>query len=156
MRSCFLAAGAAAPWWASRHGGRSGNAGVQIHADALTQMLAGRLPQRPALALPIEAAAALLIAIAGIAGLRRHGAIFGLGFAAIGGLVWLATSYGLFARSDQLLDPLSPPLVGGFAFLAASIAGYAETRAREERLRQRFEQRLAPEVVRRIAAIRQL
>ncbi|MBK1661160.1 adenylate/guanylate cyclase domain-containing protein, partial [Paracraurococcus ruber] len=64
---------------------------------------------------------------------------------------WLGGALAL-AQAGLLLDPAGPPLVGALAYAASSIAAFAATERRARALRARFEQRLPPAVVRRIAA----
>jgi adenylate cyclase len=59
-----------------------------------------------------------------------------------------ALSLALFA--DRLLDPLMPTSIAALVFVVASVTAYAGTRQREALVRRRFEQHLAPAVVRRI------
>jgi adenylate cyclase len=53
--------------------------------------------------------------------------------------------------ADRLIDPLMPTLGGLVVFMGSSISSYAVVSRREARIRSRFEQHLAPEVVKRIA-----
>src|SRR4051812_35211822 len=71
------------------------------------------------------------------------------------GLLALAATWSgailISLASDRLIDPSMPTLAGLVAFMAASISTSAMVSRREARIRSRFEQHLAPEVVKRIA-----
>jgi adenylate cyclase len=123
---------------------------VQIQADAVLQIAAGRVPR-----------------LLDDSGALEPGLIFGIGLLAvvagaalpplIGAAVivlaiatsWVAAlSLTIFA--DRLFDPLLPSAVAALVFVVASVTAYAGTRQREALVRRRFEQHLAPAVVRRI------
>lgn len=123
---------------------------VQIQADAVEQILAGRFPQPIAAAdigdLLLGCGLGALAIFAGVALAPLFGAL------AVIGLVGL--SFGLaFAASilaDRLIDPLAPSIVTMFVFVATSVTSFAVTHRREVLVRRRFEQHLAPAVVQRI------
>jgi adenylate cyclase len=64
-------------------------------------------------------------------------------------LMW-GSALGLSLTADRLLDALTPSLAVALVFVATSVTAYAATRHREALVRRRFEQHLAPQVVRRI------
>jgi len=123
---------------------------VQIQADAVAQVLTGRLPRM------LDAAAAaepvVLIAIGGLA------IVAGAALPPLAGvLVMLAAlllgwagAVSLSVLTDRLVDPVTPSAVAALVFVVTAVTAYAGTRRREARVRRRFEQHLAPEVVRRI------
>ena len=123
---------------------------VQIQADAIEQINAGRFPQ-PVMH-PEIVALILLLAVCVLALLAS--AIFSpvlgaLALAAIILLTWLGTTLSCVI-TDRLIDPLTPSVAGVAVFAVASITSFAATRRREALVRRRFEQHLAPAVVRRI------
>jgi len=124
---------------------------VQLQADAVAAMLRGQAPVRPAVLRHVETAAAALLALgallAGIALRPRYAAP--LVAATIGAWVALAS---VAVTIGLLVDPAGPPLVAGLSYVFMSIAAFGAAEARARALRARFEQRLAPAVVRRIAA----
>ncbi len=122
-----------------------------LQADAVRQIAAGVVPQRPARANVWELAAALLVVMAAMGLARRLRPALALPAVAMLLLAVVLGAAGL-AAVDLLLDPLPPAASGVAAFLATSLAGFSETRLREARLRRRFEQHLAPGVVERIIA----
>jgi adenylate cyclase len=122
---------------------------VEIQADAVEQIFDRRAPH----AVPVgwEFALALmtgLIAVAAASALSPvSGAFLGLmALAAIWSGAILASLAG-----DRLIDPLMPSLGGLFVFMTSSVSSYALVSRREARIRSRFEQHLAPAVVKRIA-----
>ncbi|WP_054141989.1 adenylate/guanylate cyclase domain-containing protein [Bosea sp. AAP35] len=122
-----------------------------LHAQAARQFAAGIVPIRPAYATSYESAAALVLVLAGIIAAQRLRPLPSVFLMASGvGIFTLAALW--LARSDRLLDPLMPLAAGLAAFLTTSVAAFSESRLRELRLRRRFEQHLAPDVVARIVA----
>jgi adenylate cyclase len=123
---------------------------VQIQADAIEQINAGRFP-RPVIhaatfALLVLLAVCILALLASVVFSPVLGA---LALAAIILLTWLGAILSC-VMTDRLIDPLTPSLAGLAVFAVTSIASFAVTRRREALVRRRFEQHLAPAVVRRI------
>ena len=123
-------------------------ASVQIQADAIDQILIGRSPQPLGYAMQIG-----LAVLCGVLALT-----FAMGFAPLFGaalfigvlaLCW-ALALALSMRADFLFDPLTPSIGAIAVFVVTSIVSYSSTRRLQARLRRRFEQHLAPAVVRRI------
>ena len=123
---------------------------AQIQADAINQILSGRVP------LAFEHAAVLDLLLLNLLGLVMLGA--GTALAPFAGALILgcvlAATIGsaviLSATLDRLLDPLTPSIGAVAVFAVTSICAYAVTHRREALVRRRFEQHLAPAVVRRI------
>jgi adenylate cyclase len=123
---------------------------AQIQADAIAQILAGRVPRA------LDAETVIGIALIGGLGMLALVAAARLaplrGFAAVVSallLLW-AAAVGLLVFADRLLDPLTPSLAATIIFGITTVSSYAVTYRREARVRRSFEQRLAPAVVRRI------
>jgi adenylate cyclase len=122
---------------------------VEIQADAIGQIFARRAPTP----VPIgwEFALALVLGVVAISAAVALSPVFG----AFVGLMALAATWSgailVSLAGDRLIDPLMPTLGGLVVFMAASISTYAVVSRREARIRSRFEQHLAPEVVKRIA-----
>ena len=123
---------------------------VQIQADAVEQLLAGRIPRPIAFAQAVEPSAILLLG--GIA------VVFGaslsplVGAAILVGAIsalWIV-AVALSGLADRLVDPLAPSLVAALVFTITAGMSYSLTRRREAFVRRRLEQHLAPAVVRRI------
>lgn len=123
---------------------------AQIQADAIAQILAGRVPRAlqadavVSIALIVGLGLFALVAAAELAPLR--------GFAAVASallLLW-TIAVGLLVFTDRLLDPMMPTLAATVIFGVTIVSSYAVTYRREARVRHSFEQRLAPAVVRRL------
>jgi adenylate cyclase len=125
---------------------------VQIQADAIEQILAGRVPRLLAASTVPRTLIVLLVGILAIgAGARLSPMV---GAAVVLGVVvafWAASSIALLL-ADRLLDPLTPSLAVGLVAATASVTAASVTRRREALVRRRLEQHLAPAVVQRIVA----
>jgi adenylate cyclase len=125
---------------------------VALHAQAVTQLLSGLAPRRPAFATLLEAVVCAAVAAIGLLAAARlpPGPA---GLIAIGtSVAWLIMVCAALAVGTILLDPLSVPLAGLGSYGIVALLAAAQTRRREDALRRRFEQHLAPEIVRRIVA----
>lgn len=125
--------------------------GVEVHAQALEQMLAGVSITRPSYALGFEIlflvlgglVLALLIGITGplVAALA--------GVAAIGGVCiysWMS-----YNNLGQLIDPVYPSLALGGLYVAGSLTTYVRTERERARVRAAFGAYVAPELVEELA-----
>jgi len=123
---------------------------VQIQADAVEQMLAGRAPRPLAATGLVEPAALLAVGVLAVALGAAASPVAGAGvlLAALAAL-W-AAALGLAGLADRLVDPLTPSLAAALLFAVTSVIGYAITRRREALVLRRLEQHLAPAVVRRV------
>jgi adenylate cyclase len=123
---------------------------AQIQADAVEQILAGQAPREFANAgvvgLSTINVLGLFLLVAG-AELSPFAGALVLGV--ILALYW-GVAVGLATFADRLIDPLTPSLAAIGVFAVASTWSYATTHRREALVRRRFEQHLAPAVVRRI------
>jgi len=121
---------------------------VEIQADAVAQLLRGRVPLTVTGAAEIVLIVGLGIAALVVGALLPPFAGVVLTVVLIG-LTW-SGSVTLSLVSDRLLDPLVPTIGAVVVFGVSALSSYAATRRREARIRRRFEQHLAPAVVRRI------
>ena len=124
---------------------------VQIWADALEGLVAGRLPERPRHATMAEAGALAAggVVLAGlILALSPAGAFAGV--MALAGLWPLACLIAARTRG-LLLDPVGPPALLLLAALVALVLGAAAASRAERALRGRMRQLLPDAVVTRIA-----
>ena len=126
--------------------------GVEIHAQAIEQMLAGAHLVRPAFAIGAELVF-LIAAGAGVAGLiRRVGALLAAGIgvaaiAAVGLASWLA-----FAHAGLLFDPVYPALAVLAIYLAGSLLSFIKTETDRTRIKRAFGHYLAAPLVEELAA----
>ena len=125
--------------------------GVEIHAQALEQMLSGAHLTRPAYATGAELL--FLIAVgAGVAFLlRRVGPVMAAsaGLSAVGAVVvlsWLA-----FTQSGFLFDPVYPSLALVAIYLATSLSTYVKAELDRAYVRQAFGHYVAPQLVEQLA-----
>ena len=65
-------------------------------------------------------------------------------------VAWEAGAIGAFLWQRLLVDMAGPPALAVVVFAATALGGYAQNERRERRLRRRFEQHLAPDIVRRL------
>jgi adenylate cyclase len=123
---------------------------VQIQADAVEQMVAGRVPTtltsapiaEPLTILSIGALAVVL----GAALSPAAGSAILIGAIA---LLWI-TAIAASGLADRLADPLTPSIAAVLVFAVTAGSAYSVTRRREALIHHRLEQHLAPAVVRRI------
>jgi adenylate cyclase len=123
---------------------------VQIQADAVEQMLAGRVPRTLSSApvaqpLTVLSIAALAVALGAALSPAAGSAILGGAIA----ILWIA-AIALLGLADRLVDPLTPTIAAALVFAVTAGTAYSLTRKREALVRHRLEQHLAPAVVRRI------
>jgi adenylate cyclase len=123
---------------------------VQIQADAVAQIFAGRVPRLIDAANVLEPGLILGIGIMAIAAGAALPPLIGAAVVFVASVMTWAGALGLAVFADRLLDPLTPSAIASIVFVVVSVTGYAQTRRRETLVRRRFEQHLAPAVVRRI------
>jgi adenylate cyclase len=125
--------------------------GVEIHAQALEQMLAGEHLSRPAYATGAELLFLLTVG-AGVAYLlRRSGPVM----AAVAGLsavaVVIALSWFAYARAGLLFDPVYPTLALVALYLTTSLSTYVRAELDRAYVRQAFGHYVAPQLVEQLA-----
>ncbi|WP_162245434.1 adenylate/guanylate cyclase domain-containing protein [Methylobacterium sp. Leaf466] len=126
--------------------------GINVHAEALEQILTGATLDRPAWAGGVEivAAAGLALAAALAAaalGLRLATGLTGLAIAALGLGAWLA-----YVRAGLLVDATLPGLVVGLSFSAAILTRHLLAEGDALHLRQAFTHYLSPDLVQALVA----
>jgi adenylate cyclase len=120
---------------------------VLIQADAFRQLARGYFPRPPRFATAIEFVGLLIAAaIALWAALRLRPLAAALAIAALLAAFW-AGAIALAATPQLLIDPLLPSAMAFSVFAVVLTLNFAITQRREARVRQRFEQHLAPQVV---------
>jgi adenylate cyclase len=125
---------------------------VQIQAEAIATILRGGIPSRPPwLALAETACAALLGLLCLVLAARLRPAQ-GAWLAVAVCLVWAGAAVAATPGLALLVDPVGPPVVALVSFAVLTLARFARDEWRSRNLRASFEQHLAPDVVRRIAA----
>ncbi|MGL4495257.1 MAG: CHASE2 domain-containing protein [Beijerinckiaceae bacterium] len=123
---------------------------IQIQADAVTQFLSGKSPQRPAIFMRIERALAAALIVAGIVAALVFAPVIGaMVMLAIAAVLFMAAIM-LFRQSGLLFDALLPAATGAAAWQAAALAAFAITRRDRAAIERRFARHLAPAVVQKI------
>jgi adenylate cyclase len=123
---------------------------VQIQADALQQLLAGDMPSRPPYVVAFELVCALALgAFAGRLALTMAPLSAGLGTLYLAG-GWLLFSFWALYFGHVLVSPITIPVVTVASYASAALVVASQIRRREAAIRRRFEQHVAPQVVRRI------
>ena len=128
--------------------------GVEIHAQALEQMLSGEHVIRPAYAVGYE-----LLYMLGIGMLVAYlVARSGPAVAALAGLVAIlgvvATSWMAYQYGGLLFDPVYPSLAVVATYLAASLPSYIATERERARVRSAFSSYVAPQLVEQLVETR--
>jgi adenylate cyclase len=117
---------------------------VQIQADAVEQLLAGRAPRTLAGAPIVQPLTVLVIGVlAVVLGATLSPAAGAVILTATVALLWIA-AIAVLGLADRLIDPLTPSIGAVLVFMVTVGTAYSLTR------RRRLEQHLAPAVVRRI------
>ncbi len=125
--------------------------GVEIHAQALEQMLAGAHIARPAFATGAEIVFLIVMGAVIAALIRRFGPVAAAitGAAAIAAVAagsWLA-----FSRAGYLFDPVYPSLALVALYLAGSLTTYIKTETDRARVRTAFSHYVAAPLVDELA-----
>jgi adenylate cyclase len=125
--------------------------GVQLHAEATEQILAGHFLLRPDWARGAELVAIAALGLLLIALLPRLGAAWcaALGAAALAGVV--AFSAWAFVERQWLVAPVYAVLAVLGVYLTGSLAAFLRTEAERREVRQAFGRYLSPAVVEQLA-----
>ncbi|HEY2619345.1 MAG TPA: adenylate/guanylate cyclase domain-containing protein [Acetobacteraceae bacterium] len=125
---------------------------VQIQAEAIAAIVRGEVLDRPVWAKFIELAGAALLGLICLLFAARLRPATAAVLALLVCLAWTAAAAAAVPGLALLLDPAGPPMVAIVTFAMATLARFVRDEWRARLLRLSFEQHLAPEVVRRIAA----
>jgi adenylate cyclase len=123
---------------------------VQIQADAVETLLGDALPQRPSWISNVEIFGAVVLGLIAIAIAMLWRPVAATILAGVLIVAWEAGAIGAFLWERLLIDMAGPPALAVVVFAATALGGYAQNERRERRLRRRFEQHLAPDVVKRL------
>ena len=118
--------------------------GVEVHAQALEQMLLGHYLERPDWARATEFCFVLVIGSLLIIVLRRLGAVWSGLLCASAILIAFATSWHAYTSSLMLFDPVTPSVAVFAIYLSATIIGYLHSEAEKRHVRNAFGQYLSP------------
>ena len=125
--------------------------GVDIHATAIEEILAGEILARPFGIGTLETGTALLFGLAvavavAVGGLRAGAVALVAGLAGAGGAALYA-----FTRHDLLLDPSVAALTGPLAFVVALAVRHFASERRADAMRSAFARYLSPQLVETLA-----
>ena len=126
-------------------------AGVEVHAEGLEQMIAGRPLVRPDFALAVELGALLVIGLAiavliSLVGPQWTALVAILALAAANWFSWDA-----FSNRGWLIDPVYPSLMTVAIYMAGTVVGYIRTQRQRNEVRRAFGYYLAPSLVEDLA-----
>lgn len=125
--------------------------GVEIHAQALEQMLSGEHLSRPAYAMGAELLF-LIVAGGAVAWLvYRLGAVAAATMGVVAILAVFAASWFGYTRAGLLFDPVYPSLAILLTYLATSLNRYIETESDRNRVRSAFSHYVAAPLVEELA-----
>jgi len=123
---------------------------VQIQADAIEQIGAGRFPRQIGGGRGVQLLLVIALGALALAASAMLPPILGaLAVVAAIMLTWAGAIAGS-VLIDRLVDPLTPSFAAAAVFVVALVTSFAVTHRREVLVRRRFEQHLAPAVVQRI------
>ena len=123
---------------------------VQIQADAVEQIVVGRVPRTPTAAPIVQPLMVLVIGVLALAlGATLSPAVSTAILSGAIALLWTA-AIAASGFADRLVDPLTPSIAAALVFAVTAGTAYSLSRRREALVRHRLEQHLAPAVVSRI------
>ncbi|MEI9900304.1 MAG: adenylate/guanylate cyclase domain-containing protein [Hyphomicrobium sp.] len=125
--------------------------GVEVHAQAIEQMLSGEHLIRPAFAAGLEL---VYLVAAGAALAWLIGRLGAVGAAAVGAaaiVVVFAASWLAYANAGYLIDPVYPSIALLLIYLATSLTGYIATERERSRVRSAFGHYVAAPLVEELA-----
>jgi adenylate cyclase len=121
--------------------------GVEVHAQALEQLLTGQPLDRPGWVPAVEWLLALLggLAVAALA-MRRSAAVSAAGFVALSGAVGLA-AWAAFVRGHVLVDAVAPTLAMALVFVPTTVMRHLQSERRQRWMKQTFSRYVSPNLV---------
>jgi adenylate cyclase len=125
---------------------------VQIEAEAVEQILSGQMPHLPQLAGLSDFLATLAFGLLGARLSLLRGPAAGSLAQATLIIVWLVIVVTTFVTWEVLFDPIGPAIASVVSGSVAAAVAFAQTRRLKRLISQRFEQYLAPDLVRAIVA----
>ena len=121
--------------------------GVEVHAQALEQVLSGQRLSRPGWAPAVEWLA-LLLGGAGVAvlAMKRSAAVSSAGFVAVSGALF-AAAWAAFVQAQVLVDPVAPLLGLALVFIPTTVMRYLQSERRQRWMKQTFSRYVSPNLV---------
>ena len=125
---------------------------VWLQAEAIATILRGNVAVRPYWAGTVELIASLLLGAIGLLLAARMRPSLAAVLILLICFGWSCAAIAAAPGSGLLVDPVGPPALALIGFMVAALARFTRDEWHARMLRLSFEQHLAPEVVRRIAA----
>ncbi len=125
--------------------------GVQVHIQAIQQIIDGIYLRRPLWLQTVEPLSTLIFGFLLIILVARFGVVLASTVMAVGIGSLLYGSWWAFSHYLHLLDPVLPALAISGSFLMAGFLNYLGTESERQKVRLAFGQYLSPELVERIA-----
>ena len=125
---------------------------VQLQAEAIETLLRGEIPFRPAWLDVVELICAALLGLLCLGLAARLRPALAAALAIVTCFAWTGVAMAAVPGLSWLVDPAGPAVMALASFAAMTLARFARDEWRARLLRASFEQHLAPDVVRRIAA----
>ena len=126
--------------------------GIEVHAQAIEQVIDGRFLYRPDYSLGVEVLYMVVVALIMIFLLPRAGAawsaLVGMGIVVIVGI----TSYYMFVKMGWLVDPVYPSLSALAVYLTGSAIVYLHSETERRQIRAAFSYYLSPPLVEQLAS----
>lgn len=121
--------------------------GVEVHAQALEQVLTGQRLRRPGWTPALEVIATLLggLLVGGLA-MKRSALASSAGFMACSGLFNIA-AWQAFLHGGVLVDPLTPVLGMALVFVPTTVMRYLHSERRQRWMKQTFSRYMSPNLV---------
>ena len=126
-------------------------AGVEIHAQAIEQIIAGGVLHRPDLSTGVEVVFTVISGALLAFLVRRSGAVSGALMGAATLVLVLSTAWWVRMQHGFLLDPTYPALILTAIYIFSSGFFYFHTAREKNQVRRAFSQYLAPSIVEELA-----
>jgi adenylate cyclase len=126
-------------------------AGVEVHAQAVEQMLLGHYLQRPDLSSGIEFTFMLVLGVGLILVTKFFGAAIGAAVGVTFVALAIGTSWYAYSELRFLTDPIYPGMVCLLVYLASSLLSYLDSETQRRQIRGAFSQYMSPDLVEQLA-----
>ncbi len=125
--------------------------GVEVHAQALEQIMSGGFLIRPDYALALELFYMVLVGVMLAVLILWVGAEWSavLGLSTIVAIMF--ASWYVFTRNNLLLDPLYPSLVAGAIYVFGTLSVYLRSESERRQVRSAFSRYMSPDLVAKLA-----
>ncbi len=125
--------------------------GVEVHVQAIEQILTGEYLRRPSFAGTLELAYVAVLGCILVFLLPMTGALWGTVLGGTVTFVAVASSWYAFDSHRWLLDPVAPSVIVMFVFMSATALSYFSSEAEKRQVRSAFGRYLSPVVVEQLA-----